>query len=125
MRYIFVLLFLWIHYVYGWAPVYYSSTVHDYSGIYSVVLKRSAPPSSRECLIRKVKDISQGDEFKLIAKSHKTHLGFTARLSQNLLSLVMRSHLVFYIQEDHVIRPGQSYEDCASMVSVLGSFNRS
>ena len=92
-----VILLLWAYSSHGWAPLYHSPTPHEYSGIYSVVLKKSAPPTSREYLIRSIRGISQDNEFKLIAKSHKTHLGFTARLPQNILSLVRTlTHLFKY-----------------------------
>ena len=94
------LFLIWLPCVCSLAPLYYSSTPHDYSGVYSVVLKRSAPPSSRESLIRSLTELSQDDEFKIIAKSHRTHLGFSARISPNILSIVRVTPCVLFTNND-------------------------
>ena len=68
--------------------LYLSPTQHANSGIYSIVLKGSAPPSSRDVLIRSIQLTSQENEFKVISKSHRVHLGFTARIAPELVQNV-------------------------------------
>ena len=81
-----VTLLLWTYSSHGWAPVYHSPTLHEYSGIYSVVMKRSAPLTSREFLIRSIRGISRQrvQTDREISQNASRHFHSLVRPSSNL-----------------------------------------